>query len=156
MAVTVSSVYPAGTVVTSGGVYSLGSCQTPPKNVCSSCGVEFEPDVEMFPPVACTKEHQAAKKLMDKKDEEKLCPGCFIEHIKSLDKKVLANVIIGMARKMRKMAEDKVKENHWSHPGTTTDRIYIDPNQVISIDTKTYPAKTYIGDPPGGYDTVTY
>ena len=151
----------------SAGSYSSGSVQTIPPNICSGCGVEFGKDVEMFTPVASDKAKQAARKLMDNPPEEKLCAACFIEHIKSLDKKVLANVMMGLAKQIREL-KNKPNKYPWDHM-TTTDRIYTDPNiGIVTLPTtvcpKTYPSISppsigptvpWIGDDPNG-GTVTY
>lgn len=151
----------------SAGSSYAGSESLPP-NICSGCGVEFGQDVEMYTPVASTKERQAAKKLMDNPPNEKLCPACFIEHIKSLDKKVLANVIIGMAKKIRDLNIQVLPRAYpWS--STTIEKIYTDPNiGIVTMPTticpKTYPSISppsigptvpWIGDDPNG-GTVIY
>ena len=156
--------------MSAGSSYAGGSAESLPPNTCSGCGVEFGQDVEMYTPVASTKERQAAKKLMDNPPNEKLCPACFIEHIKSLDKKVLANVIIGMAKKIRDLNREKrAFPTTYPYSSTTIEKIYTDPNIGIitmpsTISPKTYPSISppntypnlpYIGDDPNG-GTVTY
>lgn len=148
-------------VTSNNSVYASLSKSTHPR-VCSGCGVEFGEDVDMFEPVASDPAKQAARKLMDNPPDELLCPGCFMDHLKSLDKKVLAAVIMGMAKKIEEIEHNQAMPKAWPsdqpyQPYTTSPAIT---PQTVGIPGKTYthppgsPPPVWCMDKPSNSGTI--